>query len=307
MEKSPKVLIIVLNWNGTEDTLQCLESLRQVEYDNFDTLVIDNGSVPGTADPIKQNFPEVTLIRNEQNLGYSGGNNVGLQYARNVSAKYALLLNNDTTVDPHFISELVKVTESDPRIAAVGPKVVLFDRPDRLWAVYGAVNFNQLLVKIWGYNKPKDDFSTQKDVEFVIGCGALLSLSALDEVGEFDADFFAYHDEVDWCKRARDKGYRIVYVPTAIMWHKGSSATGGYRNYYNPRRYLIARNSAFYVKKHATALQWAKFLGYLAATLPIGLIFRTVTGNLPGFTLRLRGFYDGFTGRDIPLKKLGLR
>lgn len=306
MSKSPKVLVVILNWNGTRDTIACLESLRHVEYDNADVLVIDNGSVPGSADPIKEQFPEVTMIRNEKNLGYSGGNNVGLQYARKIGAEYALLLNNDTTVDQVFITELLKVAETDDTIAAVGPKVLLAERPDRIWAVYGAVAFNQLLVRVWGYNRPKEDFTVQKDVEFVIGCGLLVSMKVLDNIGGFDENFFAYHDEVDWCKRARDSGYRIVYVPTALMWHKGCTSTGGYRDYYNARRYLIARNSVLYAKKHATRSEWIRFLGHLVITLPLGLVFRTVTGNLPGFILRLRGLYDGFRGKNPPLKELGL-
>jgi len=308
LEKSPRVVVVILNWNGTEDTLRCLESFRQVEYDNFDVLVIDNGSVPGSADPVERLFPEVTLIRNERNLGYSGGNNVGLRYARNAGAKYVLIVNNDTTVDPGFISQLVKVAETDTSIAAVGAKVIQLERPDRLWAVYGAVNFCQQLVKVWGHNRPIARFSMQKDVDFIVGCGMLLSMKAVAEVGVFDERFFAYHDEVDWCKRARDKGYRVVYTPTALMWHKGCTSTGGFRDYYNPAlRYLVARNSVLYVKKHARKHEWVKFIVYLAVSLPIGFFRKAPTGNVRGYLLRLRGVCAGFTGNEIPFEELGLR
>jgi GT2 family glycosyltransferase len=308
LEESPEVLVIILNWNGTEDTLRCLESLRQVEYDNFDVLVIDNGSVPGSTDPIKRDFPEVSLIRNEQNLGFSGGNNVGLQYARDTGPKYVLILNNDTTIDPHFVTELVKVAETDPRIAVVGGKVIQFEKPDRLWAVYGAVNFCQQLVKVWGYNKPITRFASQKDVDFVVGCGMMFSMKAVADVGEFDELFFAYHDEVDWCKRARDKGYRAVYVPGALMWHKGCASTGGFTSYYNPAlRYLVARNSVLYVKKYARPHEWIKFIAILAASLPVGFLRKAVTCNLRGYRMRLRGVCAGFTGSEIPFEELGLR
>lgn len=308
MEKSPKVLVIILNWNGTEDTLRCLESLRQVEYDNFDVLVIDNGSVPGSTDPIKRDFPEVSLIRNEQNLGFSGGNNVGLQYARDTGPKYVLILNNDTTIDAQFVTELVKAAETDPRIAVVGGKVIQLDKPDSLWAVYGAVNFCQQLVKVWGYDKPIAEFSSQKEVDFVVGCGMLLSVDALADVGEFDERFFAYHDEVDLCKRARDKGYRVVYQPTAIMWHKGCASTGGFASYYNPAlRYLVARNSVLYVKKYARLHEWIRFIAILAVSLVVGFLRKAPTGNFRGYLMRLRGVYAGFTGCEIPFEELGLR
>jgi len=308
LKESPKVLVIILNWNGTDDTLRCLDSFRKVEYDNFDILVIDNGSIPGSADPITDSFPEITLIRNEQNLGYSGGNNVGLRHARNISAAYALLANNDTTVDPQFIQELVNVAESDPRIAAVGPKVMQLDAPDRIWAVYGAVNFCQQLVKVWGYNKPVTEFSAQKDVDFVVGCGTMLSMKAATDVGEFDEQFFAYHDEVDWCKRARDKGYRVVYAPKALMWHKGCASTGGFESYYNPAlRYLVARNSVLYAKKHARPHEWLKFIVSLVVSLPVGLLRKAVTGNIRGYAFRFRGVRAGFTSCEIPFEELGLR
>jgi len=308
LEKSPRVLVIILNWNGTEDTLRCLESLRQVEYDNFEVLVIDNGSAPGSADPIEIAFPEVTLIRNEQNLGFSGGNNVGLRYARDTDSKYVLILNNDTAIDPQFVTELVKVAETDPRIAVVGGKVIQLEKPDRIWAVYGAVNFCQQLVKVWGYNQPVAEFSSQKEVDFVVGCGMLLSTDAVADVGEFDELFFAYHDEVDWCKRARDKGYRAVYQPTAIMWHKGCASTGGFASYYNPAlRYLVARNSVLYVKKYARPHEWIKFIAILAVSLPVGFLRKAVTCNLRGYLVRLRGVWAGFTGSEIPFHKLGLR
>jgi GT2 family glycosyltransferase len=308
LEKLPKVLVIILDWNGTEDTLRCLESLRQVEYGNLDVLVIDNGSVPGSADPIKHAFPEVSLIRNEQNLGFSGGNNVGLRYARDADSKYVLILNNDTTIDPQFVTELVKVAETDPRIAVVGGKVIQLEKPESLWAVYGAVNFCQQLVKVWGYDKPVEEFSSQKDVDFVVGCGMLLSMDAVADVGEFDELFFAYHDEVDWCKRARDKGYRAVYQPTAIMWHKGCASTGGFADYYNPAlRYLVARNSVLYVRKHARPHEWIKFIAILAVSLPVGFLRKAPTGNFRGYLMRLRGVRAGFTGSEIPFEKLGLR
>jgi len=308
LEKSPKVLVIILNWNGTEDTLRCLESLRRVEYDNFEVLVIDNDSVPGSADPIKREFPEVTLIRNEQNLGYSGGNNVGLRYARDTDSEYVLILNNDTTVDPQFLNELVKVAETDPRIAVLGGKVIQLEKPDKLWAVYGAVNFCQQLVKVWGHNKPISQFSSRKDVDFVVGCGMMLSMDAFVDVGEFDERFFAYHDEVDWCKRARDMRYRVVYVPDALMWHKGCASTGGFQDYYNPAlRYLPARNSVLYVKKHARPHEWLKFVVNQVVSLPIGFLRKAPTGNFRGYLYRLRGVCAGFAGCEIPFEELGLR
>ncbi len=219
-----------------------------------------------------------------------------------------MLVNNDTTADRHFIRELVNVAETDPQIAVVGPKVMQLDAPDRIWAVYGAVNYCQQLVKVWGHNQPITRFSSQKDVEFVVGCGVMLSMKAVAEVGDFDERFFAYHDEVDWCKRARDKGYRVVYAPKALMWHKGCASTGGFESYYNPAlRYLVARNSVLYAKKHARPHEWLKFMASLAVSLPVGFVRKALTGNIRGYLFRFRGVRAGFTGSEIPFEELGLR
>jgi len=127
---TPLVFIIVLNWNGKDDTLECLGSLQQLDYPNFETVVVDNGSTDGSEDVIRSAFPSVNFIQTGRNLGYAGGNNVGIKHALSHGADYVWLLNNDTTVDPNALTALVETAQADPKIAVVGSKIFYYDQPD---------------------------------------------------------------------------------------------------------------------------------------------------------------------------------
>jgi GT2 family glycosyltransferase len=133
MLRLPRVDIIVLNWNGLRDTLHCLQSLKRADYPAFRVLVVDNGSSDASSTSIRQRFPEVTLIENSENLGFTGGNNIGMRQALEEEADYVLLLNNDTEVAPDAVRLLVETAESDPRIGIAGPIIYYYDRPKMIW------------------------------------------------------------------------------------------------------------------------------------------------------------------------------
>src|SRR5262245_40538905 len=129
-----KVAIIVLNWNGLSDTLACLASLRHLNYPNYEVVVVDNGSTDNSVVTLQAAYPEVTLLVTDENLGYVGGNNRGLEYARQTKADHALLLNNDTEVHPNFLGLLVEAVEQDPATGIVGPTIYYFDQPEVVWS-----------------------------------------------------------------------------------------------------------------------------------------------------------------------------
>ncbi len=303
----PKVGLIILNWNRLDDTLECLESVAKLDYGNYETIVVDNGSRTDPVPAVERAFPSLKIIANGINLGYAGGNNVGIRYFLERGVEYVVLLNNDSIVDPTFLTELVRAAQSDPSIAALGPKVLQYDNRDRIYAVYGKAVYGHVLVKVWGWNQPRTDFADQKDVGFVVGSGMMMSAAALKKIGLLDEEFFAYHEDVDWCECARQQGMRVVYVPSALQWHKGSASTGGGAQYVSPQRYLLARNTVLYAKRHANIFQWIKLFCVLAAFIPAGFARRTITRELAGYRLRLGGFRDGFLGRPIPFEELGLR
>ncbi len=244
MVKLPHVTIIVLNWNGLNDTLDCLESLGQLDYQGYRVLVVDNGSVDGSVPVIRERFPEVTIIENGENLGYAGGNNVGLRYAMAQGADYALLLNNDTVVDPAFLRILVDVVEAEPAVGIAGPTIYYHKRPDVIWSAGGAIDWRRGSTRMVGLDvQDVGQFGKNpREVDFVTGCALLVRVKAIEEAGELDERFFMYYEETEWCVRITRAGYRIIHVPQAKIWHKISpyaQADSSLIHYYMTRNRLL--------------------------------------------------------------------
>lgn len=223
---SPRVVIIILNWNRLDDTLDCIESLRQLDYERCEILVVDNGSTDGSVPVLQQQFPEVSLIKMKENMGYTGGNNAGLRYALARGADYALLLNNDTEVAPDFISLLVDALEAVPQAGVAGPMIYYFDRPNVVWSAGGAIDWIRGCTRMIGLGEvDQGQFGhVARPVDFVTGCALLIKMSLIEQVGMLDPRFFAYYEETEWCVRVARGGFKILHVPQAKVWHKISPA-----------------------------------------------------------------------------------
>jgi len=307
MAELPRVAVVVLNWNGTNDTIACLESLEKLDYPAAEIVLVDNGSEPPAADTIGARFPAVTRIQLPENLGYAGGNNAGIRYAMEQGHDYVWVLNNDTVVTPSSLREAVEVARADTRIGVVGVKILAMEKPDRVWVAYGQVTYRQSLVRLIGYFWLDDGrFDTQRDVEWVPGTAMLLRREAIEQLGGFDEEYFAYHEDVDWCTAAGRRGFRIVFAPQSVIYHKGHQSSGG-RVYVSPRQYLAGRNMVLFVRKHGSLAERAKFAFFVLSTLPLQYLRRLLTGEQRGVVLKVRGMLDALRRRPIPLEELGLR
>jgi len=216
------VYVVILNWNGKEYLPDCLGSLQRQNYKNHRVLVVDNGSEDGSVELLKNGFSWVELIENRRNLGFSGGSNAGIFYALNKGANYIALLNNDTETHPDWLGELVKTAEMDTQIGVCGSKILFSDHRHLINSTGHAVN---RLGFVWDEGIWERDGRTHNQAKEIIGaCGAALFLRAevLKEAGVFDEKYFAYYEDADLCLRIRKLGYRVVYVPTAIVYHKFS-------------------------------------------------------------------------------------
>jgi GT2 family glycosyltransferase len=241
----PRVGIVVLNWNQPTDTLACLESLRHVSYPAYQVILVDNGSTDGSPALVRERHPDVTLIQNPTNLGFAGGNNVGIARALRDEADYVMLLNNDTELAPEMLRTLVDVAEGDPTIGVVGPKIYYYDEASVIWSAGGGVD---KLGQPWHYQADQvDDGSRQhnEDVDYVTGCAILVKRGVIDAIGALDERFFIYFEETEWCARARRAGYRVVYVPSARMWHKIQPTARPLSRRY---LYLMTRNRLLYLR-----------------------------------------------------------
>jgi GT2 family glycosyltransferase len=241
---TPRVLIIVLNWNGRDVTLDCLASLGRLDYPAYEVVVVDNGSNDGSVALIRAAYPHLTLIETGDNLGYVGGNNVGLAHAQTTGAAYALLLNNDTEVAPDFLNLLVEAAEEDLAIGIVGPTVYYFDTPGIIWSAGGGIDWSQGKTWMIGLNEAdRGQFGkTPRPVDFVTGCALLVKMSLVEQVGSLDPRFFAYYEETEWCVRAARAGFKILHVPSSHVWHKihpAAQETSPTVHYYMTRNRLL--------------------------------------------------------------------
>jgi GT2 family glycosyltransferase len=299
---APRVAVVILTWNRVDEIVTCLESFSCVEYPNYEVIVVDNASQDDTAATVRAQFPWAELIVNDDNLGYVGGNNVGIRAAlEKPEIEYVFILNNDTKMTPSVLSELVRVMQSDPRIAITGAKNLLMEDPAYTWGKYGKLTWGPLLVTTIGRHQPDcpEDYSP-KDVDWVIGNGCMMSRAALERVGLFDESFFQVNEDVDWGMRARKLGYRRVYVDTAAIYHKGGSSADFSRPVVFSYGYFLGRNAIMFARKHANAWQWAK----LVTLMTLGMVLRTAfyAGNaalraILGQEHFVTGVVDGFSGR----------
>lgn len=246
----PKVSIIILNWNGWQDTLECFESLEKISYSNYEVIVLDNNSANESAEKIKnwiahkKSSVNYKLIINSRNAGFAGGNNPGIEYAVNNKSDYVLLLNNDTIVEPEFLDKLVKVGESDKNFGIIGPKIYYESDRSRIW--FGGGYFSWLGGgRHAEFNKidknPHDD--KIKEINFMTGCCFLIKREAIEKMGLMNEDFFLYYEDTEWSLRAEKNGYKIIYAPGAHIWHKVSRSVKPESNpavhYYHIRNALL--------------------------------------------------------------------
>lgn len=256
-ENSVQVLIVIVIWNGLEDTLECLASIQRCEFSSKGILVVDNGSTDGSSEVISRLYPGVQILRLSENRGFTGGNNVGLQEALRQGVRYAYLLNNDTTVDPKSLCHMVRCADANPRSGLLSPIIHYYDKPDEIW-------FAGARVRICRGEAVHDHAATVDwnapafDTEWASGCALLVRMSAVTAVGSFDPRYYLTWEDVDWCLRMRSVGYRVIVVPSARILHKGGRSG---RKLTGLHFYYAVRNSLLLAKKHGgvqyvSALIW---------------------------------------------------
>lgn len=277
----PKVLIVVLNWNGCKDTVECLRSLEALTYKNFQVIVVDNGSTDDSVAVIQSKFPRVIILEVGKNLGYAGGNNVGLRYALKHDFAYALLLNNDTVCRPDVLSTLVDAADSHADAAFVAPLIYTADDPTKLWSAGAHWDSDKLMLLL---NQKLPVFlggTNVAEVEVVVGCAILVRIAAVGRFGMLDERFFLVHEESDWCFRARKAGFKCLLVRDAVLFHKVSRSFGGPRS--PLMEYFSTRNLMLFASIHLplNLERKVKFYSLVRILRPIFRRLRWPRGDSP--------------------------
>ena len=346
IENNPKVTIILLNYNGWKDAIECLESVYKITYPNWEVILVDNGSEDGSVSkikewaagkiPVKSKFfdydaerkpieyieelfydeeearvkvlkkekewdtllphQKLSILRIEKNRGFTGGNNIGIEYIlKERKTDYILLLSNDTVVDPEFLGELVKVVEGDEKVGIVGPTVYYYDNnnQNRIQSAGVKLYWNKGIGNILRSNEiDNGQFNEIIEVDYVAGCALLAKSELFEKIGYLNTDYFAYWEETEWCVRAHKAGYKVLYVPKAKIWHKRSSTTKKTSGFYE---YHMARNMFWFMRQHATRRQYLSFLLYFFGfqfwfTSSFHILYYK---NITAFVSFFRGVIDG--------------
>ena len=246
----PLVCIIVLNWNGRNDTLECLESIARVDYPNFEVVVADNGSTDGSVEAVERCHPGVRIIENRANLGFAEGNNGAIRHALETGADFIFLLNNDTVVDPGVVTEFVRAAQQMPQAGVFGAKIYHHADSRRLWYAGGYWDSRTLSFNEYGAGEiDRGQYDVLTETEWVIGCAMFIRAEVFRKVGLLEPRFFLNNEEIDFCSRAKRAGFLCSYVPGARVWHKISVSFGGEDS--PLKEYFSARNRLLWAKRNA--------------------------------------------------------
>jgi GT2 family glycosyltransferase len=297
----PHVAVVVLTYNGRDDTLACLASLEGLRWDRLTPIVVDNGSTDGTIEAVREQFPEVVAIRSDENLGFAEGNNVGMRAALAAGAEYVLILNNDTFVDPDLIEALVGEARHRPDAGALCPLIRYADPPDRIW--YAGARFDPRSShngRHTGYGeRDNGQYHTVREIGRATGAAMLVPREVIERVGYLDRRLFLQVEDVEWSLRMRAAGYRILFVPQGVVHHRVGMSSGGERSALSA--YYEMRNTLVVCSRHAP-LRWPGRLRRELGVLGVHLLHARLA---PHPIANARAVIEGW--RDYRAGRLGPR
>jgi hypothetical protein len=273
----PSVAILLLNWNGYQDTLECLDSLHALTYPNFNIILCDNGSSDQSIQHIEQwanahavsycrlvrqdaesaTHPvqeKLIIIENQANLGFAGGNNVGLRFALTQPFKYVWLLNTDTTVEPDALTKLVAEVEANPKIGMCGSTLLYYHAPDTIQTLGGGsinryTGAPQHICSFQKLQQPILQAKILKRMDYVMGASMLVTRKFLEEIGLMEERYFLYYEEIDWAERAKGK-FELGYAPESIVYHKEGRSVGNQPKAYSDMSvYYMTRSRVRFMRK----------------------------------------------------------
>ncbi|MEI8176247.1 MAG: glycosyltransferase family 2 protein [Candidatus Omnitrophota bacterium] len=262
-----KIAVIILNWNGNGDTLECLESVYRIAHSSLDVIVADNGSTDNSVALIRERFPQVAILEHHANLGYAEGNNRAISHAISRGAEYILVLNNDAVVDPeilvHFLNAMRKLSDA----AFLGAKIYYYDEPDKIWSMGGRWSLQDGTTFSIGQGEIDDHkrWELITETDFVLGCALFFKADLIAQIGLMEKKYFLMWEETDWCFQAKKVAGKCYVVPGAKVWHK--VAASFMRASGNPlRRYFLTRNRMLWMERNIAFRE--RFLVYKRVIIP---------------------------------------
>ena len=288
------VAIVVVNWNGVDDTIECLDSLALLApRPEKRVLLVDNASTDGSAGLIGQRFPNVEILETASNLGFAGGCNVGIRRALDLGARFVWLLNNDTRVHPQALATLVAALDSERTAGLAGSKIYYDADPGRLWFAGGYFTPSGLARHRGQDQHDRRQFDDPGLVDYITGCSLLIRAEVIRQIGPLREDYFLYWEEVDWSARAKRRGWDSMYVPSSLVWHKVGASLAQEQS---PKAYYYHTRNWLDFIGHASPARLPLALGHIAAAALLSLL----RGRPAMAAARMRGIADAARGRLGP-------
>lgn len=296
-EQEALVSIITINYNQAEVTRQFLESSKLLTYSNYEIIVVDNASVPTLSTRIDATqYPRLRIVRSERNLGFTGGNNLGMQEAQ---GDFFFIVNNDTELTSSLIDKLLLPFDGNDQIGVTCPKIRFYDTPNLVqYAGYNPMNMYTGTATPIGYKETDNgQYDEPCFTNFAHGCAMMVRRSVVDKVGRFADRFFLYYEELDWSQRIKDAGYLIYYQASASILHKESVSVGQH----NPMKtYYLTRNRILYMRRHCSSSQRLVFyLFFVSCVLPKHMASYIVTGKLKHARAFAKGVWWNLTSTSV--------
>ena len=287
--------IVICNWNKKDYVLKCIESVKQLNYKNYDITVVDNASTDGSVEAIEAKYPDITLIKNTENKGGSGGFNTGIKYMiEKGKYKYIYLLDNDVILDKNALYELVKAMELDNDLGIAGSKIYVMDTSNQIQELGAWIDWNKgyILPNKKGYIE-KDEIIQNVEVDYVPACSLLVRTEAIQKAGIMDQKYFLYWDDIEWGYRIKSNGYKVKAISNSKVWHKMGVAnkTSTLTTYY------FWRNRIHFFNKYAPEEKWKGIMSIIFEDYFTGLYTSTFYGKKQTARSMYEAIKDGVNGR----------
>jgi GT2 family glycosyltransferase len=290
--EAPSVAILTVNYNGGAHIAEFLASLGGMTYPNWTLVVVDNASSDGSREEIANLCPKAVLIRNDENLGITGGHNVGIRHCLEQGFDYVLFLNNDTVVEPGLLERLVRAADERTMVA---PKAYLYDRRPLLDDTVGDFDWWRGIWRGWLYGKPEPSGFDRQQPNMASLCCLLVPAAVFRDAGLMDERFFMYYDDFDFVRRAKQAGYRLRLEADAVIYHRKAASSGGVDSPF--KLYYATRNRLYLMRKHLPLWRFGLFLSYFLGTRSAYLLSLAVRRRWVEWRATVRGIADFFGGR----------
>jgi GT2 family glycosyltransferase len=259
--ESPKVFVIILNFNSFKDTKECLESIKNIDYDNYEIIVVDNCSEDQSYTKLKEEFPEYTMLKTHKNNGYAEGNNLGIKYALDKGSDYICVLNNDVVVETNFLSKVIDVMEKEKNIGIAGPCICNYNEKNVIQAMGANINLYTGLTQ--GKFKGTKYEEKEKEnifVDYLGGACFVAKSEVFHKIGLIPENYFLFFEETEFCLKATRAGYKLLCVYDSRIYHKGSSTISKYSGL---SYYFLNRNRVIFIRRNANIFQKFIFSIYI--------------------------------------------